>query len=41
LRNGTLDGIAIQKALDPNGVDVDEIFALWARVLSDSIVHQR
>ena len=36
-----LDGIAIQKALDPNGVDVDEIFALWARVLSDSIVHQR
>ena len=32
-----LDGIAIQKALDPDGVDVEAIFALWARILSDSL----
>jgi AcrR family transcriptional regulator len=32
-----LDGIAIQKALDPN-VEVDAIFRLWARILSDSVV---
>ncbi|MGD0998226.1 MAG: TetR/AcrR family transcriptional regulator [Thermoleophilia bacterium] len=32
-----LDGIAIQKALDPGGVDVEAIFALWAEVLSSSL----
>jgi len=32
-----LDGIAIQKSLDPEGVDVDAIFDLWARVLSESV----
>ncbi len=32
-----LDGIAIQKALDPEGVDVDAIFALWADVLSSAM----
>jgi AcrR family transcriptional regulator len=32
-----LDGIAIQKSLDPEGVDVDAIFDLWARVLSESM----
>ena len=31
-----LDGIAIQKSLDPD-LDVDAIFALWARILSDSM----
>jgi AcrR family transcriptional regulator len=31
-----LDGIAIQKALDP-GVDVEAIFGLWATILSDSV----
>ena len=34
-----LDGIAIQKALDPD-VDVEAIFGLWAMVLSDSIASQ-
>lgn len=33
-----LDGIAIQKALDPNGVDVEAIFSLWARIVSDSMM---
>jgi AcrR family transcriptional regulator len=32
-----LDGIAIQKALDPEGVDIEAIFALWAKILSDSV----
>ena len=32
-----LDGIAIQKSLDPEGVDVDSIFELWARVMSESV----
>jgi len=32
-----LDGIAIQKALDPEGIDVDAIFDLWAHVLSESV----
>ena len=32
-----LDGIAIQKALDPGGVDVDAIFAVWAEVLSGAM----
>jgi AcrR family transcriptional regulator len=31
-----LDGIAIQRALDPD-VDVEAIFGLWATVLSDSV----
>ena len=32
-----LDGIAIQKALDPAGVDVEAILALWAKILSKSL----
>jgi AcrR family transcriptional regulator len=32
-----IDGIAMQKALDPKGVDVDRIFALWARIAAGSV----
>jgi len=32
-----LDGTSIQKALDPKGVDVDAIFALWGDVLAGSM----
>jgi AcrR family transcriptional regulator len=35
-----IDGIAIQKALDPGGVDVEAIFDLWAKVLTDSFAHR-
>jgi hypothetical protein len=33
-----LDGLAIQKALDPEGVDIEAIFALWAEILSASVL---
>ncbi len=32
-----LDGIAMQKALDPAGVDAEAIFALWADILTGSL----
>ena len=32
-----LDGMAIQKALDPANVDVEKVFELWADVLSRSV----
>lgn len=32
-----IDGIAMQKALDPEGVDVDRVFALWARIAGGSV----
>jgi len=32
-----LDGIAMQKALDPTGVDTDAIFALWADIVTGSL----
>ena len=32
-----LDGIAMQKALDPGGVDAAAIFALWADILTGSL----
>jgi AcrR family transcriptional regulator len=32
-----LDGLAMQKALDPNGVDLDAIFSLWAQMASQSV----
>jgi AcrR family transcriptional regulator len=32
-----LDGMAIQKALDPEGVDLDRVFQLWAKVLSRTV----
>jgi len=32
-----LDGIAMQKALDPDGVDAEAIFALWADILTGSL----
>jgi AcrR family transcriptional regulator len=28
-----IDGLAIQKALDPGGVDLDDVFDLWERLL--------
>ena len=31
-----LDGVAIQKALDPDCVELDELFALWADIISES-----
>jgi len=29
-----LDGLAIQKALDPDGVDLDRLFGLWADIVA-------
>jgi AcrR family transcriptional regulator len=31
-----LDGLAMQKAIDPERVDLDELFDLWADVVADS-----
>jgi len=31
-----LDGLAMQKAIDPERVDLDELFALWADVVAES-----
>jgi AcrR family transcriptional regulator len=31
-----LDGLAIQAALDPDSVDLDELFALWADIITES-----
>jgi len=31
-----LDGLAIQKAIDPERVDLDELFALWSGVVAES-----
>ena len=31
-----LDGLAMQKAIDPERVDLDELFALWADIVGES-----
>jgi AcrR family transcriptional regulator len=32
-----LDGLAMQKALDPDGVDLDAVFGLWQRIVTASM----
>ena len=32
-----LDGLAFQKALDPDGVDLDRVFALWSDLVTSSL----
>ncbi|HZL64303.1 MAG TPA: TetR/AcrR family transcriptional regulator [Thermoleophilia bacterium] len=32
-----LDGLAMQKALDPDGVDLDAVFELWQRIVTASL----
>ncbi len=32
-----LDGLAMQKAIDPERVDLDELFALWADIAAESV----
>lgn len=32
-----IEGMAVQKALDPEGVDLDEVFRLWANIVSRSV----
>lgn len=32
-----LDGLAMQKALDPERVELDELFALWADIAAESV----
>ncbi len=32
-----LDGLAMQKALDPDGVDLDSVFRLWRRIVTSSL----
>jgi AcrR family transcriptional regulator len=32
-----IEGMAIQRALDPEGVDVDRVFKLWASIVSRSV----
>jgi AcrR family transcriptional regulator len=32
-----LDGLAMQKALDPEGVDLDAVFELWRRIVTASL----
>jgi AcrR family transcriptional regulator len=32
-----LDGLAMQKALDPDGVDLDAVFQLWQRIVTASL----
>ena len=32
-----LDGLAMQKALDPDGIDLDAVFGLWRRIVTTSL----
>ena len=32
-----LDGLAMQKALDPDRVDLDAVFELWLRIVTASL----
>ena len=32
-----IDGLAMQKALDPEGIDLDAVFDLWRRIVSSSL----